>query len=825
MMYDKQIIISTAGSRKATLWAPQEIYISELYEKFKTPVRSPETLNEYKALPKSKQDDLKDVGGFVGGALANNRRKTDNVTGRDIITLDLDNIPVGGTQDTLKRIEALGCSYAVYSTRKHEEAKPRLRVIIPTDRTITVDEYEPVARKLGQIVGIELCDPTTFEASRLMYWPSCCSDSQYVFHFGDRPFLSANGILTMYADWHDINEWPQAPGEQQKQAKLASKQGDPTEKQGIVGAFCKTYDIYQAMDTFIPDAYEPSDVPDRYTFTGGSTVGGAIIYDHGVFIYSHHATDPAGGKLCNSFDLIRLHKYADLDDEAKPDTPINKLPSYQAMCQLAVADSKVSVLLNQERYEKAVEVFGDAPNENANWISRLAVSPTSGTPLKTIANVKVMLESDPQLKDHIVKDRFANRIMGVAPLPWGAREKEKGVFQWSDEDDNGLRTYIERTLGFHSREIIDTALIDHAAAHGYDPIVTLLNSLGWDEKPRLDFLYVDYFGAEDCPYTRAVTRKAFVAAVARAMTPGCKFDTMTVVNGRQGIGKSTFFAKIGLNWFSNSVITFEGKEAAELLQGVWIVEVGELEAYSKSDIKAVRQFLSKCDDQYRAAYARKTEKHLRRCVFFGTTNDHDYLKDTKGNRRFWPVDAEHQNPKKSVFDDLTDYEVNQIWAEAFIRWQLGETLILPKELEEEAEKRRSLHMDRDPLQGQIEEFLDRSVPEDWHNWSLERRRMFWSGGNSGNLKLVPRDRICALEIWKECLGDYRAAMPRKEAYRISSILEIVPGWERANLIRFGPEYGSQRGFMRIHNMGLTLITGSNHVNVPQKFVNDVETGR
>ena len=186
---DRQIIISAAGSRKATYWAAQSLYWSELVAKLKAPARGTETISEYLKYPKSKQDELKDVGGFVAGTLKDNRRKASNVLTRDVITLDLDNIQPGGTQEVLGGIEGLGCAYAVYSTRKHEEAKPRLRVLVPLNRTAVAEEYEPIARKLAQILGIELCDPTTFEAFRLMYWPSCSIDSTYISLYGDKPFL------------------------------------------------------------------------------------------------------------------------------------------------------------------------------------------------------------------------------------------------------------------------------------------------------------------------------------------------------------------------------------------------------------------------------------------------------------------------------------------------------------------------------------------------------------------------------------------------------------------------------------------------------------
>ncbi|TYQ14769.1 UNVERIFIED_CONTAM: putative P-loop ATPase and inactivated derivatives [Acetivibrio alkalicellulosi] len=796
---DRQIKISAAGSRKANNWPTQELYWSEMVERLITPVRGVELFAEYLRKPKREQDDLKDVGGFVGGTLKDGRRKAANVSGRDIITLDLDNIPAGQTQEIIKRLEGIGCAYATYSTRKHEPVKPRLRVLLPIDRTVTADEYEPLTRKIASIIGIELCDPSTFEASRLMYWPSCCSDSQYVFHVGDRPFLSADGILSMYINWRDIAEWPEVPGAQQNHVKLAEKQGDPTNKTGIVGAFCRTYDIYSVIDKWLSGVYiECENSEERLTFSGGSTFGGAIIYNNGNFLYSHHATDPAGGKLCNSFDLVRYHKFGELDDEAKHDTPVNKLPSYVAMCELASSDKQVSLLLKQERYDEAIMDFASpclAISENGNWMMELKINSSSGAYLKNTRNIEILLENDPQLSGKIKLNIFADRIMGFGPLPWAGRNSEE-VFEWSEVDDVGLRMYIERVLGFRNRDMVFDAIMSCSRKNAFDPVVDYLNSLEWDGVKRLDTLFIDYLGAEDSYYTRSVTRKVFVAAVARAMSPGVKFDNITVIDGKQGIGKSTLLRKMARGWFSDNLNTVEGKEAAELLQGVWIIELGELSGLNRSETNAVKHFLSKQEDQYRAAYARRTERHPRRCVFFGTTNNREYLKDSTGNRRFWPISALVVKPCKDVFG-LSDDDIDQFWGEAYCYWQFGEQLYLPRDLEIEAERRREGYMERDPVSGQIEEFLNKPIPEDWNRWSIDRRLMFWNGMLPGNdIKLVPRDRVCALEIWRECLRENRRTMTKSDSRRINSVLETFTDWEPLPLMRIGAEYGSQRGFKR-----------------------------
>lgn len=805
LQYDRQITISAAGSRNALKWPAQRLYISELYDKLSVPVRSTETLTAYLRMTKPQQDNLKDVGGFVGGIVhGGGRRKGNAIDGRDVLTLDLDHIPAGTTDDVLRRVDGLGCGYCIYSTRKHAPEAPRLRIILPLDRTCTADEYEPIARKAAQLIGIEMCDPSTFEASRLMYWPSCCSDSQYIYTFGDKPFLSADGVLGLYAqagqDWHDVTVWPQVPGIQDPHKRLAAKQGDPVEKHGVVGAFCRTYNVLAAMDKFLPGIYEPVDnSPDRYTFTGGSTTGGAIVYDDGTFIFSHHATDPAGGKLCNAFDLVRHHLFADKDDAAQPGTPTNRLPSFTAMCELAVADTGVSALLNKERYEEATKDFtlpgsNDASSTDAapeDWMQLLQVSPQTGVPAKTTDNVLVILENDPLIKGRILYDEFAKRGIVAGTMPWDLTHP--GQRTWGDNDDKGARWYMEKIYGITGKDKVTDALGLCGNNHAYNEVKDYLRGLEWDGVTRLDRVFIDYLGAADTPYVRAVARKSFAAAVARALDSGCKYDTMPILTGPQGLGKSTLLNKMGRKWFTDGLKTFEGKEACELIQGVWIVEIGELEAFNKSEVGRIKQFLSQRIDRFRAAYGRHVQECPRCCVFFGTSNNGEYLRDPTGGRRFWPVDLAITKPTKSVFRDL-DAEIDQLWAEAVVRWQLGEPLFLSGELEAAAKEEQESHREHSTREGIIRDFLDRKVPTDWDSWNLNRRQMFWNNGEKGDLQLVERHRVCALEVWCEALGNDIRSIRNSDSAEINAVIAMLGGWKRMkNAARFG--YCKwQRGF-------------------------------
>ena len=809
MQNDRQIAISIGRSRKDTNWQPITTTLSELWKRLETPIRGTETFEEYTRLPKGQQDDKKDCGGFVAGQLRGGRRKKEAVLTREIITLDMDTVPAYGTEELLRKIRNLGCGFCVYSTRKHTAIGPRLRVLLPLDRAVTAEEYEAIARRVASMIAIEMCDPTTFEAHRLMYWPSCCADTEYVYETADSPPVKADTILAGYRNWHDVAEWPQVPGYAPEKT-LAAKQGDPESKPGIVGAFNRTYDIRAAMETFIPGTYAPDpNDSTRFTYTGGSTTGGAVLYDGGKFLYSHHATDPCGSRLVSAFDMVRLHKFSDMDDGSTA-TTITQLPSYKAMAELARADAHTAALIAQERAQAAMAELDamsddsaavgppEGPDEApelklADIILKLDKHPKSGQLKNTIDNVRIILENDPKLKGKFALNKFAGRGEVLGRLPWTADGNRR---LWSDTDSNGLYWYLEKVYGITGRGNIDAAMDIHATAHAFNEVQDYLNRVQWDGTPRLDTLLIDYLGADDSPYTRAVTRKALTAAVARAMEPGRKFDNMLILCGPQGCGKSTLLDKLSRGWFNDSIRTFEGKEASELLQGVWIVEIAELDAFRRTDVSRIKQFLSLRADRYRAAYGRNISELPRRCVFFGTCNVMDFLQDTTGNRRFWPVDVS-PNHRKAAPWDLTDADIAQIWAEARVRWQMAEPLYLTGDIERAAQRRQEMHREVSVNEGIIADFVNKEVPADWSSWSIDKRRDYWAGTIHGaDIQLVPRKSICAAEVWCELFGGQLRDVHKAETREINTVIDALPEWERTDGPRIHGPYKSQRGFVR-----------------------------
>lgn len=796
LVHDRQLTITTGKSRKATQCEQKQLSLAELYALFAVPHRSAETQAEYIAMPKSQQDDLKDVGGFVGGSLNGPRRKKENVTGRDLITLDFDNIPAGHTEAVISKVDALGCSYCIYSTRKHKPDKPRLRAVIPLDRTALPDEYEALSRFMAAQIGIEWADPTTFEICRLMYWPSCSADGEYIYRVGDKPILPVDSRLNyhtfLYGDWRDPAKWVKHPNATEDSIRAqVRKQADPTEKNGIVGAFCKVYDVHRAIRELIPGVYIPVDTADdRYTFVGGSTTGGAVVYDDGKFLFSHHATDPCSGRLVNAFDLVRLHKFGDKDDSAVPGTPVGRLPSYTLMREWVHSLPEVHI----EAATAAADFAGleSAACEDESWKQQLDTTQAGGLK-NNLNNIVLILENDSRFKGKLRKDRFNDRIE-VDTLPW----EHSGGKYWEDVDYDHLRVLMERTVdGKVSASDVCTAVNVAADKNAFHPVKAYLDELQWDGQPRLDTLFIDYLGAADTKYNRAVCRKAFVAAVARIIDPGCKFDCMTVLAGEQGRYKSTFLSTMGGQWFSDSLRTFEGKDAEERLRGVWLIEVSELQGFDRSSVEAIKGFLSKQSDRYRVAYGRVQREFPRQCVFFGTTNALDFLRDTTGGRRFWPVDTDVQNRTKNVVKDLPR-ERDQIWAEAVTRYRAGEPLYLTGDVEQKALKIQDDHRELDAWEGMLHDYLAKPIPADWDNWPLDRRRDFLTGqlhhAENDALRLVERQCVCAAGFLCEMLGIAPKNLSKQDLTRMGKILRGLRGWsaDRSTI----PIYGQVRLYRR-----------------------------
>ncbi len=785
-----KLYVSTGNSRMDKKWNGTEMELDDFKSRISATKYTAETMAQYKKLSKAKQDDIKDVGGFVLGRLKGGRRKKDCVISRSAVTLDMDY----GREGIIDEIEMFfDMKMMIYSTHKHTPENPRLRLIIPLSREITPDEYGAVSRKIAEDIGIELFDDSTYEPSRLMYWPSTSADGDFVFREIDGAVVNPDEVLSRYKDWRDVSSWPVSNRQTAVVTRNIKKQENPLEKGGLIGAFNRAYPITEAIDTFIPDVYRHSAMPGRYDYVPADSSAGVVIYDD-LFAYSHHATDPCCNNLMNAFDVVRLHKFGSLDAKADEGTEIGKLPSFKAMQDFASQDEKVKAVLAEERQKTAAEEFSEP---DGDWQGRLEID-RQGRVKDTLTNIALIIKYDSNLQN-IVYNEFKDTIDVIGELPW--TQVKPG---WNDSDLANAKVYFERVYGIWSPTKFKDALLAVVSSDRvYHPIKKYFSRLKWDGKERIDTLLIDYFGAADTPYTRAVIRKTLVAAVARIFEPGKKFDSILVLNGPQGMGKSTFFAILGMEWFSDSlsIADMRDKTAAEKLQGYWILEISEMNGIKKTDVETVKSFVSRQDDKFRQAYGINVESHPRSCVIVGSTNSESgFLRDVTGNRRFWPVHV----PGTGKMHPWEVCDVGQIWAEAIELYNRGEELFLKGKEAEEAYKMQQDAMESDDREGIVEEYLARLLPDNWDTMDLYQRRAFLGEGEfdtSGVRGTVTRERVCIMEIWCECFGKERQNIKKADSYEIEGIINKIGGWKRYDGNASGkmriPLYGVQKTFVKI----------------------------
>ena len=772
----RNLPIAYGNSCFSKQWSNKTTTFDDLCERLKNTVRTSETVKEYPRLSKTERDRIKDKGGFVGGTLKDGRRKRENLVCRSMLTLDLDH----ADKDFVKNYkpEYTAC---LYTTHGHTPSAPRLRIIVPLARDISPDEYVAISRYLAKEIGIEYFDDCSYRSHQLMYWPTSPSDGEYIFKRYDGIWLDPDEYLKNYPNWRDFSQLPTSSKESTVVRHSQKHQQNPLEKGGIIGAFCRAYSISQVIDSFLKDVYEPSIIEGRYDYIPADSSAGLVIYDD-TFAYSHHATDPAGGNLLNAFDLVRLHRFGDGKS------------SFKEMQDFASKDELVKKQILDERISEAKIDF----KQDEDWQKQLKYESRSTVLSNSVWNQMLILNNDLDFRNFAYNE-LARQVEVIGAVPWS---RPKGMSFWRDADTAHLKALLDIKYGVFSSRNHDICFAKVVDERRFHPIRDMLNSLPtWDGVRRLDTLLIDKLEAEDTPYVRAVTRKTMCAAVARIYKPGIKFDSMLVLDGEQGIGKSTLFKElVGDKFYSDtlSLTDMDDKSGAEKLQGFWIIEIGELAGMKKADIERVKAFLSTSDDKYRPSYGRVVESHPRQCIIVGSVNgERGYLRDVTGNRRFWVVKL-HQKEEKKKWT-LTSEEREQVWAEAKHHWQKGEKLYLEDHLIPEAQKAQREALEVDDRQGIVEEYLERPLPPDWDSLDLYRRRDFLVSTDDPTQKKgsIKREIVSNAEIWCECFLKNKAELRPADSYFIAAIMLKIDGWERTTERLSLPIYGRQRVYRRI----------------------------
>lgn len=817
----KTYIISEAPVRTARHWA-QKIYTwADFCRRCRDVRRTAETAAQYAAMSREDRGRVKDVGGFVGGSLQGGRRKRGAVTARTLITLDIDY----GTPDTWDEVQmSIDCAALLYSTHSHTDARPRFRLVIPLARAVSAEEYEPVARRVAERIGLALFDTTTYDTCRLFYWPSAGVDAPFVFHEQAGEPLNPDAVLATYRDWRDCAEWPASAREADIIRRDIKKAADPTGKRGIVGAFCRAHTIEDTVETLLADVYEPTTTPGRYTYKEGHVAGGLVCYQH-LFAYSHHETDPASGQLCNAFDLVRIQRFGEADKGREFDD-ITQAPSYKQMLDFATDDRPTRVLLIRERADGVREDFAGVPEGDGSptagdkqdggkkaaatgqtaanaqaWEEELEVG-KGGKVLSTARNVILILNRHPDIAGRLWRNDFTGYTVVDGGLPWAHEGR-----RWLNSDDSNLRVWLEDKFGIVARDRIADALTAVVTARRRHPIREYLRSLVWDGTPRLDTAIIRLLGAEDTPVNRAFTRTHLCAAVARVMRPGCKYDQCLILAGPEGTGKSSFFGIMGGEWFNDSMPCLDNsKNAMENLRQGWILELAEICAVKGSAVESVKAFLSKTADAYRPAYGAHLEEYPRQCVFCGSTNETNFLRGDTGNRRMWVIEVRPElRQAEGGIREAIAAERDQLWAEAVQAYEAGQPLYLSGELEADARRVQADHSDNadDPLREQLEVFLNSKLPTEWENMGTPARHAFYTRPDRLlDEGTVERTRACVPEFLCEFVGmSMRDTAYKYTARRVAKMFGQQEGWEymgtSSHTINI---YGRQRAWRKMRQI-------------------------
>jgi len=779
----RELAIAYGNNRQAKKWVNKTTSFDELKERLKVTIRTTESAEEYARFSKAQKDNAKDHGGFVAGALKGGRRKIDTVELRSMVALDGDRID----KTFLENYEtSTPYTSVLYTTHSSTDENPRVRLIFPLTRDVTPEEFVAVSRYLAQMLGIDYFDECSYQPNQLMYWPSTPSNGSFVYKEVDKNWLNPDEILNAHPEWTDPTRLPTSSRESKANTVANQKVQDPLEKDGIVGLFNRVYfPISKAIEAFLSEVYEPTENENRYHLIESSSIAGVEIKEDGKFVYSHHAKDPAYLKLCNAFDIVRIHKFGDDDDKK----------SFRDMCEFAMQVDEVKVLAANERLALAEEDFSA---DSDDWKTRLKYQPKTSLLENSVYNLNLILNNDPDFRNFAYNE-LANRIQVTGSLPW---ERPEGNKFWRDADTAQLKSIIDiRYLPFSSRNH-DVAFTKIADDRRFHPIRDYLDSLPvWDGTKRVEDVFIKYLKANDTEYIRTVTRKTFAAAVARIYVPGIKFDCVPVLDGDQGIGKSTIVKDlVTADYYSEtlSLTDMDDKSGAEKLQGFWVVEIGELAGMRKADIEKVKAFLSTSDDKYRPSYGKVVESHPRQCIVIATVNgERGYLRDITGNRRFWIIKV-HQKKQKKTWNFTEEYR-QQFWAEAKEIWKSSEKLYLEGDILEEAEKAQKGAMETDERVGMVEEYLNTPLPADWDDMDLFARRNYLNGsefGGTQHIGTIARTSVSNAEIWCECLNHSLPDLKTTDSYQIAALMAQISGWERTTNIKRLPIYGRQRLYQK-----------------------------
>lgn len=782
MISDTHIFdVTTAPKRDSRHWQVGQLTWAELSEWMEQP-HTTKACGNY-VLGRFEQSTVRHPGTEL--PCTNLHRTKTAVVSRGALTLDVDHPGIGFKN----KVEKLGYAYILHTTFSSTEDEPRYRLIVPLSRNVTPDEYYVAAGAVMQGLGTENFDPGSVQPERYMFRPSATKKSLFEHQIHQGPLADVEALLEDFKV--DLSDIPMPkPGRTKR---------DPFALEGTIGAFNRAYSDFDELIQEYDLPYESAGA-DRWQLVGASAAAGMGICAPGL-VYSHHANDPAYGQTCSAFDLARLHMFGMLDENAKAGTPVHKLPSTDAMREVATQDLKVVTELVGSDFADSMTATAEAienGTDPSDWRLMFVLNSRTGKPEDVIQNWDLIAKHDPAFNG-LYFNELSLAIECSIDLPWRAITPGRETFDKGDT--SSLLLYMEREYGLKSTTTyLDHVVNDKALRIRVNPVKDYLDALKWDGFSRIGECLP---GVRPTVFTRLAARKSLVAAVARMFEPGIKWDHMLVMFGPEGLGKSFWVEKMSRG-FSSPLGRLSDKDTLITMQRSWILTADEGHSLKKSDFDAQKEFITRTADIFRMPYDRESQVHKRHCVIWGTTNDDVFLRNQEGNRRFLIVNCED----KVDFDALTDEYVDQVWAEAVHLYRAGEQLFLTPEESELAAGHREAFTEEDALTGIIAEYLDTLVPEDWEGMAPLERQIWLQTRNEGFAAAGTKklDEVCSVQIYVEALGQPLGRQKRVDLLEINTALKQIEGWVAIPGRHRVPGYGPQMVFKRTESIeGFDLL--------------------
>lgn len=758
----KKFDFATAKNGRTKKWTHEKLSLKKIIKYLQTERRVDVTESEYAGLEKTEKADVKNGNPSFLGGYFEGRRTSVTMRTRSIIALDIDRKFPTNFATFMKKNSIY--PYYIYeslsSTKKHR--KYRLLFFLSDD--VEADLYEPLARRIARNLEIiDYVDNTCYRKTQLMYSPVFCSDTEKPINkfvsVDDAETVSTAELMASFDDIHDQKSWDAAADEGALRKQNNMRLQDPREKAGIVGAFCDYMgDIHAAIAAYdLPYKQESSD---RYTYEGGDSSNGFVVYDDGQWAYSNHESDPAaiGGHDLNAFDLVRIHLFGEKDSQKKIAdggyTDPTNAPSFKAMVDLLDNDNDFKEVAGDRVAEKSLQrIFNvdddfdldddEKPAAKEKKVSRetmiingrsmlydpmddpkfkkkhrkamLKLARASKTD-KMIAdknNLFTYLRYAPSFRNRILYDTFRRAVVFVGAKPW----KNTKDIEWTDIDTTMLGILLEKEGAQYSKQDLFDTVMAVAFANEYSSLKDFfLHHLpAWDGRERLDKLFVDCLGAEDNEVNAMIAEKTLLGGLERALNDEeSHVHAVAVLQGGQRIGKSTFWRKLCpvQDWFSDSKINIGHKDGQSILGGSFIVEMSEFAAVKRADRDEVKAYISSAKDKYRPSFGRNDMIFVRHNIFVGSVNDDEFLSDPTGNGRFKVVHCEGIGTS-NLHKIMTQDYVLQVWAEAMQRRADGVEFFYNESQEIATEEVAKQFLQTSSYDDYVRLYITSNKPDDW----------------------------------------------------------------------------------------------------------------